>query len=93
MRDYLLPILRRFFGVGQFLVAAVVAALLDELAGFRQGGFVAEEAGTGEGGCPPAAPHGTTFGDLPCRVQIGPGAVRVTLQKSCSLPHPGGRGA
>jgi hypothetical protein len=52
VRDYLLPILRRFFGVGQFLVAAVVAALLDELAGFRQGGFVAEEAGTDEG-CPP----------------------------------------
>jgi hypothetical protein len=42
----MLPTLRRFFGVGQFFVAVVVAALLDELAGFRQGGFVAEEAGT-----------------------------------------------
>ena len=81
----LLPILGGPLGVGEFFVAAVIAALFDEFAGFCKCVFVAEEAGSGELDVGHVQTHRTTLGDLPRLVEV----LTCTGLVALDLTQPG----
>ena len=72
----------RGFGISELFVAAVVAMLLEQPAGFGQGGAVTEEAGAVEMDIGLVKWHRAALGDLPGFVQILPATGFVTGSKS-----------
>jgi hypothetical protein len=75
-------VLGGFFGVFEFFFTPPIAALLDELAGFGEGGYVTEEAGAGEENVGHVQPHWPTLGHLPRFIKIGSCALRIAFQKA-----------
>ena len=81
------------FGVGKFFVAAVVAALFDQLLGLIEGVAVAKEARTDELNVGHVQPHRTTLGDLPRLVQILARTQLVALDPTHPRPDAKNQGS
>lgn len=78
----LLPVLGGLFGVLEFGVAAVVAALVDELLRLGEFLLVAKEARAIQVDVRHVQLHGAALGDLPRLVQVGLAGVRVFLHEA-----------
>jgi hypothetical protein len=77
----LLSVVRGFFGVFEFVLAARVAALLCEGAGAFEFLFVAENAGAVKGHIGQVQSHGTALGDLLGFISARPRELRLALHR------------